>query len=339
MPTTQHALQAQLLAIMHAVTFPAPGVVALGGRTLPDVAASPPPTQAPDLVTKLQALFYEHCYCRHFDGAATDRPVLPLRSDDLAPALSAANSSRDRWDAGWQVEKTLPNGQIVAVKGAMTRMVWPGEFHAHGSPGSPVQAGMPVSLFAPRDSQLLQPGFYFAFGEAVPDQEEQCAVVRFYWNISAEGAPRLVGAISAALNSFAIPFHLKCLRMQALFDRSDSAVLYVARRYTRIVAVLLPGIYAAVRNDLDSTAPLFSKQLADGLGVAEDPQTGESFGMNRCRLMAEAVCRAHEQGHGSAEARLGEFGALFAAAGLSLQHPYLKAGSAHSYDYLERLEA
>jgi HopA1 effector protein family len=342
MSSMQQALQAQLMAIMHAVTFPAPGVAAVGGRTLPGVAAGSLPTRTPDgnvLVTQLQALFYEHCYCRPFEGAATDHLVLPSPSDDLAPSLTAANPSRDHWDAGWQVKQNLPNGQIVAAKGALTRMAWPGEFHSHGPPGTPVQPGAEISLFAARESLQMQPGFYFAFGEILADQQEDYGIVRFYWNISAHGAPRLVGALTAALNRFAIPFRFKCLRMPALFDRSDSAVLFVARRYYRIVTMLLPEIYAAVRNELEPAVPLFSKRLADGLGFAEDPQTGESFGMNRCRLMAEAVCRAHGHGQESAQARLSEIAAIFAAAGLSLERPYLRADGADPYDLAERLVA
>jgi hypothetical protein len=329
-------LRTELMAILQAVAFPAPGIVALAGRTVPPAAQT---REGNPMVGQLQALFYDHCYCRRFGSVPADRPAASSANFDLGPALSAANASRDRWDGGWQVRQALPNGQIVAVKGAMTRMVWPGGFLAHGSPGSPVQSGIPVSLFAPRESLQLQPGFYFAFGETLRDEQEEFGVVRFYWNINADGAPRLIGAITAALNRWMIPFHFKCMRMQALFDRNDSAVLYVARRYTRIVTMLLPELYAAVRNDVKPAVPLFSKQLADGLGFAEDPQTGESFGMNRCRLMAEAVCRAREHGHESAEARLDELAAVFAVAGLSFERPYLNAGSAHSYDFPERLAA
>ncbi|MBR0871317.1 hypothetical protein JQ633_13195 [Bradyrhizobium tropiciagri] len=291
------------------------------------------------LVGQLQSLLYEHCYCRRFDGAAAGRSAAPPAGDDLAPALSAANSSRERWDAGWQLLQTLPNGQIVAVKGAMTRMAWPGAFHAHGAPGMPAQPGAEISLFVARESLLSQPGFYHAFGEALADQQEDLGVVRFYWNSSAGGAPLLVGAISTALNRFAIPFRFKCLRMQAMYDRSDAAVLYVARRHHRIVAMLLPEIYAAVRPQLKPATPLFSRHLAEGLGFAEDPRSGESFGMHRCRLMAEAICRAHERGQESAAARLGALAEAFAAAGLSLDRPYLGAGSIDLYDVREPLAA
>ncbi|KJC35603.1 hypothetical protein UP09_30715 [Bradyrhizobium sp. LTSP885] len=334
----QQALEVELTAIVQAVAFPVPGLVTFAGRTAPHAAAAAAPTGVPDgtpLVAQLQSLFYEYCYCRRFNGAAPDRLAVPLASDDLAPALSVANGSRDRWDAGWQLKQTLPNGQIVAVKGAMTRMAWPGEFHAHGAPGVPPQPGAEISLFAPRESLLSQPGFYFAFGETLADQQEDFGVVRFYWNTTVQGAPRLVGAIAAALNRFAVPFRFKCLRLPSQYDRTDAAVLYVARRHHRIITLLAPEIHAAVRQELKPATPLFSKPLADGLGFAEDPRTGESFGMHRCRLMAEAVCRAHQRGHEAGEVRLREIAEAFAAAGLSLERPYLNIGSADPYDFEE----
>src|SRR5262249_40765873 len=109
------------------------------------------------------------------------------------------------------------------------------------------------------------------------------------------------------------------------------AVLYVAKRHYRVAALLLADVYRAIGPSLKAATPLFTKTLADGLGLAEDPKTGESFGMNRCRLLAEAVCNAHARGLDTAEARLSEFTAAFGAVGLSLERPYLNRGSADAY--------
>jgi hypothetical protein len=42
--------------------------------------------------------------------------------------------------------------------------------------------------------------------------------------------------------------------------------------------------------------PVFTKFLAPGLGLAEDPGQGDSFGQHRCRLLADAMILAYEQG-------------------------------------------
>lgn len=336
-------LKAELAAIMEAVAFPSLGAVTFAGRTSPYAASSGMPGvggMGTPLAVQLQHLFYDFCYCRRFDGAVVTEQSIAQPSDTgLIEALSAANTSRERWDAGWQLAQLMPSGQIVAVKGGMTRLVWPGEFLGHGPPGVQPRPGTEISLFAPRESRTSQPAFYFAFGETLADQQDDFGILRFYWNVTADGAAALIGAITEMLNRFAIPFRLKCLNLANLFDRADAAVLYLAKRHYRIAATILPEVHRAMRPLLKSATPLFAKPLADGLGLAEDPRTGESFGMSRCRLVAEAVCRAHERGLDSPPARLEEVLGAFAAAGLSLEHPYLNAGSTDRYEFLERRAA
>jgi hypothetical protein len=212
-------------------------------------------------------------------------------------------------------------------------MVWPGEFLTHGTPGLPPTAGAEVSVVAARESRTMQPGFYFAFGETLGDQEEEMSLLRLYWNVTAPGAAALISSVTAALNRFAIPFRLKSLAMAELYDRTDAAVLYFAKRYFAVAAQLLAPVYQAVRPFLNEATPLFSKPLALGLGFAENPRASESFGMHRCRLVAEAVCKAHARGADSPDARLAEVVAVFAAEGLSLDRPFLNSGSADRYAF------
>jgi hypothetical protein len=340
----QAALRTELLNILQAVAFPAPGTVALAGRSSPYAG---PAGQMPGIApaeslaaVQLQQLLYEWCYCRPFGSVApTVAAPTPTADPGFLNGLSAANASRERWDRGWQIQQILPSGQIVAIKAAMTRLIWPGEFLSHGPPGMPPSPGNQISLLAPKESRTVQPGFYFAFGETLGDQQDEVGVVRLYWNVTAHGAGGLVSGVTQALNRFAIPFRFKCLSMPDLYDRSDAAILYVAKRHYRLTAALLADVYRAARPALKTATPLFTKPLAEGLGLAEDPKTGESFGTSRCRLLAQAVCDAHDRGLDSAEARLAAVADAFAAAGLSLERPYLNAGSSDRYAFEERRAA
>ena len=47
-----------------------------------------------------------------------------------------------------------------------------------------------------------------------------------------------------------------------------------------------------------------TKALAPGLGIAEDPGEGNSFGLHRCGLIAEGLLRAREAGQASPSRRL-----------------------------------
>jgi hypothetical protein len=329
------------MRIAQAVAFPSPGIVALAGRTAPaTMTPMPGAVQSADpSVPQLQQLLYDWCYCRRFGAALSSPATVPPSEPEFLATLSTANASRERWDGGWRIQQTLPSGQIAVVKGAATRMVWPGEFLAHGAPGLPPSAGAEVSLFAPRESRVMQPGFYFVFGETIADHEEEMSLIRFYWHVGAEGAAPLVAALTQALNRFGIPFRFKCLSMPQLYDRTDPAVLYLAKRYYRIAAELLPQAYRAVRPLLRAETPLFTKRLAAGLGFAENPKSGESFGMNRCRLVAEAICNSHARGIDTADARIADIASAFEAAGLTLERCWLNPGSSDQYAFVESLAA
>jgi hypothetical protein len=197
----------------------------------------------------------------------------------------------------------------------------PGTFLSDAPPGKPLQIGGSVRLHAPRESLNLQPGYYYAFGEMLDELAEQLSVIRFYFNCRADSAASLLGAISSGLNRFQVPFRIKALLRPEHYDRTDSMVLYVAARYFGITSRVIELIREKVA--LSPSVPLFTKRLWPGIGVAVEPATGESFGLHRCRLVAEGIVDAWRDGKQDVPLRLGAVAARFAAAGLDLTRPYL----------------
>ena len=285
------------------------------------------------LATLLEQTLYQYCYTRAFDGALRDEPRARVHGLDLTPALSEANATRERWDKGWQVYQVLPSGQVMAHKAGRTRALWPGEFLSTDAPGLAPRPGTNLSVFFMRETTTMQPGFYFAFGEAQPEEFDSFSLARFYWNLRAEGAAPLVGAVTRGLNRFQVPFRVKCLTNPAFYPRNDSAVLYVEKRFYPITARVLEGVYKEVSGLLRPDTPLFTRRLADGLALAEEPYTGESFGMQRCRILAEGLLSAGAQGMREDAARLEEVERRFAAYGLSLDAPYLNPRSVDLYEF------
>ena len=196
----------------------------------------------------------------------------------------------------------------------------------------PRQGGY-VSVFCKKQSTTIQPGFYFAFGDTLPDQQDETCPVRLYWNVQESGVVELVRCVTRELNRFKIPFRFKCLTRAGLYMRNDAAVLYVAKRLYRVVAELLADSYQRLAGQLRTDTPLFSKPLAPGLGLAEDPGNGESFGSHRCRLVAEAVWDVHTQGKQTVAARLEAVEKQFQQNGLAIESPHLGRGSINSYDW------
>lgn len=332
-----HPFVAELLRIIHAVEIISPSAFSFAGKMFAaeDLTLSPWSTKQTrnPLVAKLVDQLYSSCYCRRFTGDQSSEIVWPPPDDTFLTELSMAHAGRERWDSGWQTHRLLPSGQIIAQKGGSTRLLWPGEFVSHEGPGIAMREGARVSVFAPRDSKEMQPGFYFVFSETIADQQDDYNLLRFYWHVKYTGAPLLVKLITKEFNRFQIPFRFKSLAIRAFYGRTDAAVLYINKRFYRISVELLADIYHELQDHLGADTPLFTKHLAPGLGLAEEPGTGESFGQNRCRILAEGLWNAYEKGLRLEHERLQEVRQQFERNGLSLDVPFLNPRSSDQYTF------
>lgn len=299
-----------------------------GGPVLPsDVeSAMEPETARRYLVHALQTHLYASFYC---PGSA--RPHRP--EGDLPPqlgftpfiqSLSSANTGAGSREAGWRVVRR-DDGQVVVSHDGLTLWARPEEVVG------PAEPGATVSVLLPKELLRLSPGFYMALGDAAFGGDP-AAIVRFYWNLRSEGASALVALLTTALNQQMLGFRLKVLNDPGGYSRCDAAVLYTSRSDYDRAADIVATTYPAVAGHLKPAIPALTKPLADGLALAEEPRpAGDSFGMHRCRLLADAIIRAHERGAGSAQARLEDVEARFTEEGISLDRPYLNPESADDY--------
>ncbi|HYY99248.1 MAG TPA: T3SS effector HopA1 family protein [Pyrinomonadaceae bacterium] len=297
-------------------------------------AAPDPQSQA--FVATLSAYLYEYAYSRPFVAPLPEPAAQDLSTDaGLLEALSMANTTRERWEHGWTIAQVMQHGQVSAQKGGIQRNLWPGQFISKDGPASVPRQGAEISVFYARESRSLQAGFYYAFGEEAEDPNDGLGLIRLYWNVSFEGAPRLVGLVTSRLNRFRVPFRVKFATARSQFGRTDVSVVYLSKRFFRIAAELMLDIHPEIGDALGEDVPLFSKKLAPGLGVAEDPGTGESFGQSRCRRLAETVWNCYRRGEQTADARWREFGRLLREGGLDPEHTHLNSGSLDWYELPE----
>ena len=78
--------------------------------------------------------------------------------------------------------------------------------------------------------------------------------------------------------------------------------------------------------------PLFSKRVMQGVGAADEPGDGQSFGQHRCNLVCKGILDAWLRGATSTDSRLAAIDARFRANGLSLMHPHLNEGVQDQYN-------
>jgi hypothetical protein len=323
----------EVLPVIRAVEILSPTAVRIVGERMERAPATPADAAQAEngavMIPLLTEVLYGRAYARRL-GWPAPAATTPGADDDLVPALSAANPGRERWEAGWQVRQALSTGRIVAERHGGARFLWPGEFIASDAPGGAPQKGTRVTLWRPRESATLQPGFYYAFGEAA--WEDEAPLLRVYWNAAPAGAVALTAALVATMNRWGVPFRYKCLSRRSLYPRTDSAVLYVARRGWRLVRELMAEVHAAVAPQLNPDPPLFARPLAPGMSMAEDPGTGDSFGMSRCRMVAEGLWTAWRTGHPGTRGRLEAVRQAFERGGVSLDRPWVSMSSPARYD-------
>jgi len=291
---------------------------------------------AQDDAAKLAVILYNRCYTTSSWQAEAPAPPInnhlnsgvgqALPPANLTPFLEGANRSRASWDEGWKIDQMLGDGRILARKGAVARAFLPGEYLTQLGVGSGPKAGALVNIFIAPGSAELQPGFYYAFGETVSEFQENEQTVRFIWNVTAEGAPRLMEAITREFNRFQIPFRFKCSSRVSEYPRRDAAVLYLHARYYPIAALVAEKVHAQISPWLAAGTPLFTKRLAGGLAFAEDP--GESFGENRSKILAAAMVASHGK---TLDERMAEVRRQFEQRGLSFHQPWLNPGSVDCY--------
>jgi HopA1 effector protein family len=146
-------------------------------------------------------------------------------------------------------------------------------------------------------------------------------------------------SLTRELNKVNIPFSFKVLYNPKDYNRFDSGVLYFDGQHYETVARVLEGLYAECRSHFVPKIPLFTKQIAPGLGVAEEPDRKfadrESFGMNRCQLVANGLLESFHQGNNSLSKRTELISSSFLSAGIDLQYPHLNSGSKVIYHVID----
>jgi hypothetical protein len=163
------------------------------------------------------------------------------------------------------------------------------------------------------------------------DTRDTDETVRIYWHIARAGADRLMGLTTGHLNRAGIGFQLKVLGEPLRFHRTDPAVLYLAREDYPRAAPLLGKLHDDLRPWLRSTMSLLVKRLSPGVGLAEDPGDGSSFGEHRGRLLAGVLADPEWSGFDTDAERVAFLSSRLADQGYDPDRIYLNPGSTDDF--------
>ncbi len=247
--------------------------------------------------------------------------------------LHDANYGQGFFDRGWQVLKEEDDDILVVKKGELRLYVQREKYLAE--PERQAGIGDTVAIKMPKNR--MQSGFYMAIGDKGSSlRQAEDVLVRIYFNLTPDGSVAVMESLTQGLNEIDIPFSFKVLYNPQDYNRYDSGVLYFDRQDYTAVMEVIRSLYDRHRSHFKSEIPLFTKQLAIGLGLAEEPNQKfaerESFGMNRCQIVANGLLELVDRGSNSVSDRLNAILSQFSTVGISLQHPHLNSDSSDVYD-------
>lgn len=277
----------------------------------------------------LADLLYATLHCRMTDrSSATPGFANWTGSRRFMDRLSKANSGTGAWQGGWLVQGFEPDGKVVVERHQVRFWCDSGACRAVNGL---LQPGSEAAVRIPKEYREMVPGFYLALGEQ-GFVRDTTPTVRMYWNISPRGAEHLMSGLTRTLNREEIPFQLKILAEPLRFDRCDTAVLYFPREAIAPIVKAAGRVHAAVRPWLRTRISHLVKPLVPGVGMAEDPGDGTSFGEHRTRLLARLLLAQGES------PSLPELGAGLAELGYDLDALYRNPGSSEALFSLARFE-
>ena len=249
--------------------------------------------------------------------------------------LHQSNNGIGYFDRGWYVFRKDNDGRLVVNKNGLKLHI---EREAHLQPSQQnAIVGDSVAIRLPKN--LLQNGFYMAIGNggqySLNHSDSHPAIVRIYFNITPEGSVAIMAALTRLLNEISIPFSFKVLYNPGDYGSYDSGVLYFEKKNYEAIRLALQAVYSKNQAHFQPEIPLFTKPLAWGLGIAEEPNCKftdrESFGMNRCQIVANSLVQAWQNGDDSPEARMNGIIENFSHLGIDWQYAYLNANSEDIY--------
>ncbi|MBW4552868.1 MAG: hypothetical protein KME35_17420 [Aphanocapsa sp. GSE-SYN-MK-11-07L] len=252
---------------------------------------------------------------------------------EFSARLHESNQGKGYFNSGWCVVREETDGALAVTKEGLTLHI--DRDHHLELPDQSVEIGDLVSIRMPRN--LVQNGFYQAVSNAGtgPRNADHSDLVRIYFNLTAEGAVSVMAGLTEKLNETLSPFTFKVLYNPSDYDRYDSGVLYFDKSDYETVRQVVQIVYTESQAQFQPEIPLFTKRLAPGLALAEEPDqkfaAQESFGMNRCQIVTNGLLEAGRKGDHSPEARMVAIRQQFSLLGIDLLYPYLNAKSEDIY--------
>lgn len=224
---------------------------------------------------------YSHWYAVRSPHSTASRRWDP----SVATCVRAAHRGSVNWEeVESEVVATGIAGVVVVATVRGRRALCRGEYvTTHGRPGFPPRVGDRVRALT-RLGAVVQDGWWRTWGAHWDLQGHSGPMLRLYLHPTPGLVAPLVRAVTTILAE-ADSWMLKLAPTVEGLHRPDAVVVYLAGATPESERdAVAAGVVGLTRG----TPPPLTEPLGDGIGWAEDPGTGESFGEVRCAAIATA---------------------------------------------------
>lgn len=294
-------------------------------------------------------------YGIYFDGSLKTALALDINSGDTQQHLDNKtyleidrefyqrlhnnNHGKGYFDPGWLVLSEESHESLVVTKNSLTVYI-KRDRHLQLVEQS-ARVGDFVKILLP--SNQIESAYYIAIGNTGSlynhNSDKKTKLVSVYFNFSSEGAVAVMDSLTKQLNAIAFSFTFKVLYNPADYHCYDSGILSFEPRDYQAIRPIIQSVYLEHQSHFQPKVPLFTKVLAPGLALTEEPDQKffeqDNFGRNRCQIVTKGLLAAYQQGDESPQRRITEIMKQFSLRGIELQHPYLNPKSEDIYTTLD----
>ena len=255
--------------------------------------------------------------------------------------LDISNKGKGWFHPGFRIIGQEADGTLAAVFDKMILNIQP-ERHLPLAQQSATLNDDEIDVLLP--SSYIYGYMYRANGDFLgylPPEETSPHAVFAYLNFRPEAAVSAMKFLTEKLNVDEVPFIFEVLHNPLNYKGYKSGILkFLSYHYKEFILPVLQTIYTENKSHFQTQVPLFTKILAPGIGLAEQPYLElkselQDFGMNRCEIVTNVLLEAHQNGDESPEARMKYITQHFERLGIDLERPYLKPGSEDIYTPLD----
>lgn len=269
---------------------------------------------------KVMAALYHGVYACGYAGRGSLEPFYTMGSGfsdaSFVAGILAQASIRPR-TSDWHVLEV--SGRNLVLEGSGVRTSW-----SHTYPDDvTVEVGNVLPVPLPSIMAGASPGFLTTCGKSRPSLPD---LSRLYLNISPRHAAWVLGTLAKRLDEAEIPFDAKVLAHPQGYRRRDACVIYTPSSGVAETLNVITRELDRERRPLRVPVPLFTKQLMDGVGFADEPSdlspSGLSHGLWVSGLYLEATKACSTAATVASKVRQ-----LVEAAGRDPDRPYLRTGT------------